>query len=793
MNLDHDTLAALDWPVVVEALAEGARTAMGKAAVRALQPLPDAAAVRACHDVTDELLTLRELGEDVPIGGVSDVAELVRGAAKARVLEGPELRLVGNTLGALRELAWFLVRHAEDTPRLWAIGEHILVDDVLADELLVAFENTGELSARTYPELGELRQRIADLHSAIRETLGRLLKSDDMQDLLQDTFVTQRNDRYVLPIKAHAKRWDLGIVHGTSGSGQTAYIEPAEVVSLNNRLRIAEGELKAAERRILTRLSAEVGREAPQILDDLQAATVLDVHVARRALAERLEMTRPQVGDQGAIELVAARHPVLALRGVKVIGNDLGVSAATPALVLSGPNAGGKTVSLKTVGLCALLVRIGCFVPAEEGSRVDLFHTVLAAIGDAQSVEGDLSSFSGHLLVLSEMYERAAPGALLLLDEIASGTDPAEGAPLAQAVLERMLEQGPRLVITTHFARLKLLPAADGRFASAAVEYAEGRPTYRVVAGALGQSHALSIAKEMGLSDQVLDRARALMADGEAGLAETLAGLDEATRAAEAARREAEAARKALEAREAEVKKREEALRTRVKQLEDQAAAGFRERVAKAEKAIAAVVADLQQGPSHKKVAAAKATVGALRGVVPEVEDEEAPEGPRELQVGDPVRLRGMGSHGEVVGISGDQLQVRTGAVTLRVERSQVERMQPEATPQHARKIRKKVHQRQVKTAAPTVTPLDEALRMPGNTVDLRGQRVEEGLDAVEAFLDQALMRGHDTIFVLHGHGTGAMKQAVRQMLGRSARVSTWAPANADQGGDAYTVARVAR
>jgi len=793
MNLDHDTLKALDWPVVVEALAEGARTSLGKAAVRALQPLPSADAVRAVHDVIDELRALAEEGEDVPIGGVSDVAELVRGAAKSRVLEGPDLRLIGDTLGALRELAWFLVRHAEDTPGLWRIGERILVDDVLADDLLVAFENTGELSARTYPELAELRQKIGDLHSAIRETLGRLLTSESMKDLLQDTFVTQRNDRYVLPIKAHAKRWDLGIVHGTSGSGQTAYIEPSEVVSLNNRLRVAEGELKAAERRILTRLSNEVGREAEPILADLQAAAELDLHVARKALADRLQMTRPQVGDQGNIDLRDARHPVLALRGVDVVGNDLGVNASTPALILSGPNAGGKTVSLKTVGLCALLVRIGCFVPAAEGSRVDLFPTVLAAIGDAQSVEGDLSSFSGHLLVLSEMYERAAPGALLLLDEIASGTDPAEGAPLAQAVLERMLEAGPRLVVTTHFARLKLLPAADDRFASAAVEYADGRPTYRVVAGALGQSHALSIAQEMGLSDQVLDRARALMADGEAGLAETLAGLDQATREAEQARREAEQARRSLQEREAEVQRREEVLRNRVKELEDQAAAGFRERVSKAEKAIAAVIADLQQGPSHKKVQAAKNTLSALRGVVPQPEPQEAPEGPAELEVGDPVRLRGMGSMGEVVGISGDQLQVRTGAITLRVERSQVERMRKEATPQHARKIRKKARARQKKPAKPTPIALDDAVRFSGNTVDLRGKRVDEGLDAVEAFLDQALLQGREAIFVLHGHGTGAMKQAVRRMLGKNPRVDAWAPANADQGGDAYTVARLQR
>lgn len=795
MNLDRDTLAALDWPVVIEALEEGARTTLGRAAVRALEPLADDAAVRAVHDAMDEIIALRDEGEHLPIGGVSDIAEPVRGAAKSRVLEGPELKQIGETLGALRDLAWFLVKNAEEAPVLWTLGERILVDDVLADELLVAFENTGELSARTYPELGELRQRINDLHSGIRETLSRLLKSDDLKDLLQDTFVTQRNERYVLPIKAHAKRWDIGIVHGTSGSGQTAYIEPSEVVSLNNKLRIAEGELRQAERRILTRLSNDVGRASAEILEDLDAVRELDLHVARVALADRLEASRPHVGDQGAIQLVNGRHPVLALRGVEVVGNDLGLDADTPALVLSGPNAGGKTVSLKTLGLCALLVRIGCFVPADPGSRVDHFPTVLAAIGDAQSVEGDLSSFSGHLLVLSEMLDRAGPGTLLLLDEIASGTDPAEGAPLAQAVLESMLQRGPRVVVTTHFARLKLLPAGDDRFASSAVEYADGRPTYRVVSGALGSSHALSIAQEMGLADSVLDRARALMADGEAGLADTLAGLDEARQEAERARREAEEVRRRLEAREAEVKAREETLRTRVKKLEEEAAAGFRDRVAAAEKAISAVVADLQQSPSHKKVDAARATLGALGGVVPAAPDDAPDEAaPPELAVGDPVRLRTLGSRGEVVGLSGDQVQVRTGSVTLRVDKAQLERLRPEQAPQPTLAVpraRKKKRKGSTRDAPRETIPLGDAMRYPANTLDLRGQRVEEGLEKVEAFLDQARMEGRDLVFVLHGHGTGAMKQAVRTWLKRSKQIREWSPANADQGGDAYTVARL--
>ncbi len=791
MDLDRDTLDALDWPVLVQALAERARTPLGRRAAQALAPLP-LEAIHACFDAVDELTALaEEEGADVPVGGVDDIGRLVLRASKGEVLDGAELRQAGATLGALRDLQWFLVSHAEACPVLGRLGEAIRVDDVLADELLVAFENTGELSARTYPELGDLRRRIQDLHGAIRDTLQSLLTGDDLQDLLQDRFVTQRNDRYVLPIKAHAKRWDLGIVHGTSGTGQTVYVEPKQVVDLNNRLRLAEGELEQAERRILTRLSAELGREHDALADSLEAATHIDLHVARRALARDLGATRPIVRDDGVVRLHDARHPVLVLRGVEVVGNDLAVTPEQPALVVSGPNAGGKTVSLKTVALCALLVRVGAFVPAAAGARVDRFGTVLAAIGDAQSVEGDLSSFSGHLMVLSEMIRRAGPGTLLLLDEIASGTDPAQGAALAQAVLERLLDAHARLVVTTHFARLKALPETDSRFAGAAMEYADGAPTYRVVAGGSGESHALAIAARMGLDPALLERARAVLGEGEGELVETLERLDAARGEAEAARREAREHARSLARREAEVARREKALKVRAAALERQAAASYLDRLSAAEKAIGAVVAELQKHPSHEGVDRARATVDALRHLVPDAgpDEDEALAPPAELGAGDRVRLLQLGGEGEVVDTSGDQVRVRTSSgMTVRMPRAQVARLgdprpRPAPAPRPTRPARGPVG------PAP---PLDQVLRLPGNTLDLRGKRVDESLDAIEAFLDRALRDGREHIFVLHGHGTGALKRAVRDWLGKARSIAAHAPATAEQGGDAYTVARLA-
>lgn len=797
MDLPRETLTALDWPVVVTALAERARTSLGVAAVQALQPLPDAAAVRAAHDAVDEILALWEEGTDLPVGGVEDVGVDAARAAKGEVLDVPELRQLGATLDSLRRLQWACLARDEQAPRLFALGERIEVDDVLADDLAMAFDNQGRLSSAQYPELGQLRRRIDDLHGSIRSTLDELVRGDTLDEVLQDRFVTQRNDRYVVPIKAHAKRWDLGIVHGSSGSGATVYIEPKQVVELNNRLKIAEGELLQAERRILRQLSAAVGREAEAIAQSLEATAAIDLAVCRATLARDLSMSRPAVGIEGVVTLRNARHPVLALRGVAVVGNDLALSATRPALLLTGPNAGGKTVAMKTVGLCALLVRVGCFVPADPGSRVDHFPAVLAAIGDAQTVEGDLSSFSGHLVVLQSMLDAARPGALLLLDELASGTDPAQGAALAQAVLEALLDRGPRLVVTTHFGRLKALPAADPRFSGAAVEYVDGRPTYRVVANSMGESHALGTARRMGLDAAVLDRADLLLDAGERTLSVAVDALEEERQALARARRKLADREAALANREDALAAKEARVADKLAQAETQLAADFRDRLAKADKAIAAVVADLQRAPDHGRVAAARASVDALRGLAPAPTDDEPPpsaDAPPVLRLGDRVRLRTLGQEGEVVGLGDGGVQVRAGALTVRVQPTDVELLKAKGRGGHsppkpvARKRRGEAA-RAPKPGPARMTELGEALRLPGNTLDLRGQRVDEALDAIEAFLDKAALAGRDHVFVLHGHGTGAMKQAVRQHLPRSGYVEAWAPANADQGGDAYTVA----
>lgn len=759
----------------MDALAARARTPMGAAAVRALDAL-SVADVRVAFDAVDELRALEAVGGPIPVGAVSDVRETAVRAQKGAVLDDANLRDAGRSLAALRQLANRL-REEREAPVLAALGARIDVDPMVALELDQAYDATGQISGSAYPEIGDLRTTIQRLHESVRRTAEELVKGDAYADVLQDRYVTMRDDRYVVPIKAHAKRWNLGIVHGTSGSGATVYVEPAEVVELNNRLRLAEAAYEEACHRVRTQLSAMLGRVADEVVVAVEVVIEIDLACAREGLARALNATRPIVREEGVIDLRDARHPVLLLRGIPVVGNRLRIDTARPALVLTGPNTGGKTVALKTIGLCALLVRWGCFVPAAEGSRVDRFSEVLADIGDAQTVHGDLSSFSAQLVVLRGMLDRAAiagHGALCLLDEPCSGTDPSQGGALARAVLEALVDRGARVVATTHLTQIKGLAEADGRFRRAAMEYADGRPTYRVIDDVAGESHALDTALRMGLSSHLVERARSLLSESERGLHEALAALDRARTAADA---DASASRRAeaeLRARITSLDAREGELEERKKRLDQAEGSAFVERLRSAEKAIAAIVADLQRAPDSRKAENARQTVQALGMLVPEA---ALADGSGEFAVGDTVKVKSLGQVGEVVEVSSGTCQVRVRGVVARVRKGDLEpaKRAPRPTAPATR------------VDAPKRKAANEALRVETNTLDLRGHRVEEALERVDHFIAEARSRGHDVVFLLHGHGTGALKEALRKELHAHPGVMELAPAEADQGGDAFT------
>jgi len=787
-DLTEQTLEALDWEAVLSALASHARTPMGREALLKSLPQDSVSGVQALHDQIDEVWCLEELGAQIDVGGVADIRQDLIRAKTGEVLDASELRTLGHSVQALRVLARALTLREDDAPHLASIALGMEIDDTLADALTLAFDPSGQLSSQTYPQLGDLRQQVQHLHERIRTTLDSLVRGDELSDILQDRFVTLRNSRYVLPIKSHAKRWDIGIVHGTSGSGATAFIEPHQVIALNNQLRITEGELIAEERRILAQLSKAVGVCAPALTQAIASTTLIDCAIARAGLARQLHCSRPAVESSGSVLLRQARHPVLCLRGVAVVPNSLELNPTSPALLLTGPNAGGKTICLKTIGLCALLVRIGCFIPAAPGSRLDLFPIVYASIGDAQTVHDDLSSFSGHLVALRSMLQAAAPGALLLLDELASGTDPAQGGPLAQAVLEALLSKGAKLVVTTHYSRLKALPATDSRFSTAAMEYSEGKPTYRVLPNALGESRALATAARLGLDEAVVTRARQLMGEAELSLTAALEALELERQRADTHSRSAAEQAAVLEEKAAALAQKEAWLLERAEELKSQAAEEFVGRLAAAQESIRQVVSQLQRSPSHKGVDAARASLNALSKLVP-TPPPAAQETPDEtFAIGDKVTVKTLGKTGIITGISEGVVTIKSQQMRLKIPAGDLCRAKNKPPAPKAKASKKKRRKKGPRSAARRVSSIEQALRLPANTLDLRGMRVEEGFDAITAFMDQAVLESRDHVFLLHGHGTGALKQAIRRWLPASPYVHQWAPANGDQGGDAFTI-----
>ena len=679
MDLDTATAEGLDWAVVRDSLAGAARTPMGSAAILAMEPFTENGSIEEMFDAIDELRRLESRGTPLPVGAVTDARVEARRAVRGEVLEPQTLIRAGTTLDALYQLGRILDRHATEAPTLARWGSGIQDDPDVREELRRAFDPMGQLSAARWPILGELRQRISSFHDEIRGTLDRMVRGDEFADLLQDRFWTQRENRYVLPIKAHAKRMDHGIVHGTSASGQTVFVEPHQIIALNNRLRLAEGELKAEEWRILQQLSRLLGTIAPQLEAGVEASIHIDLAAAREQLARSLKATRPKVGVDGVVALKQARHPVLVLRDVPVVANDIHLSPDRPALVISGPNAGGKTVALKAVGLCALLVRYACWVPAAEDSRVDRFDAVRAVIGDQQSVEGDLSSFSAHLVALDAIVRdadtRPNDCVLVLLDELASGTDPTQGAAIGQAVLERLVDRGARVVVTTHYGPLKRLASIDPRFSVAAMQYLDGRPTYRVLAGITGESHAFGIAQRIGLDPALILRATSLIGEGEQSVSASLADLESERARYQLAADEAEAIRGGLLAREAAVTAREAEIAAKARKLEYDEARTFLQRVRQAERAINDIVEKLREDPSEKEAELAKRSVAAFRGIVPaRPAPAEVVAAPVAYAVGDKVRLREYDLVGEVMAVGDGGILVRTGSVTINTRVDQVER-----------------------------------------------------------------------------------------------------------------------
>ncbi|MBI3636609.1 MAG: endonuclease MutS2 [Candidatus Rokubacteria bacterium] len=778
-------------------LAAEARTAMGREQALATEPFTDVGRIETEIALTGEARAALAAAGPPPLDTIPDVrATLERTRLSGSVLDGPDLIQLLPLLEAPARLSAWARTARPAAPRVADTAAALPRLEELAGELRRALDDDGSVRDEASPRLRELRRDLRDRRRRIVGELERMFQGADADRILAERFVTIRHGRYVLPVRAEARGRVHGIVHDRSQSGQTIFVEPASVVDANNDLVQLAREEEQETTRILAALTDGV-RAALPALDDLVARIgALDWGFARAHVAERMDATPPVIDRGRRVDVRAARHPLLLAQSWadsarSVVPLDLALDGDRPLLVITGPNAGGKTIALKTLALLALMAQVGCHVPAAEGSRLPVFERLYAVIGDDQSVAENLSTFSAFVRQVRDILDTADDHSLVLLDELGAGTDPGEGAALAQAILEALDARGAMVMASTHLEPLKAFASTHPRARNASVEFdtATLAPTFRLRYDRPGQSYALTIAARLGLAPDLIARAEAHRSQHAARLAELLERLDEFTRGeAERTiaveRRESEAAARLTAAREAEAR-----AEARARDVVDRAKAEASTLLADIRRAIAAEWDRLKRSDrSRKSLDESRHRINdAVARVAPKL-DETAPADPKSFTPGMAVAAEHLGLRGTIRSVEGDMATLQAGSVTVRVP---VRALRPITEGGH--NPRPAPGWRAASRGSGVST--EEAARRPGAgrtlaaELLLLGRTTDEARDIVEKYLDDAFMAGMPTVRLVHGKGTGALRKTVRELLAAHPLVDSYRDGEPSEGGAGATVA----
>lgn len=809
--MDSKTLQTLEYPKILERLASYASFAVSADKARALQPTTEIGEARRRLAETSEAVRLLTTHTDLTIGGARDIRQPLDLANHGGVLAPGELLDVKYTLIAARNLGRTFERLADQYPRLADIAGQIPPPSGLIDSITRAISERGEIMDSASPKLATIRRDLRIARDRLLSKLQHMVGDSRNAQYLQETLITQRDGRYVLPLRAEFKGRIKAIVHDQSASGATLFIEPLAVVELNNQNRELQLAERDEERRILADLSHQVGENSREIQQTLEIIAELDLALARGKYAEDLRATEPELlpihPSKGqtrhpgtVINLQEARHPLL--DPSTVVSIDVELDPQTYALVVTGPNTGGKTVTLKTVGLLALMAQSGLHIPVHSGSQISVFDNIYADIGDEQSIEQSLSTFSGHITNIIRILEQADSRSLVILDELGAGTDPQEGAALARALLSHVLERGITTLVTTHHPELKAYAHATPGVVNASVEFdlETLRPTYHLTIGLPGRSNALSIAQRLGLPEEIVTAARSEL-DPQDLRAEDL--LDEIHRQRDfsrQARSEAEEARQQAEDIRAELSERLEEIEDERRRVLEEA----REQGQAELQELQAEIRDLRRA-----LARARQPLDALQVIEEQTEsleeeitepvERQAPDtGPaepvlkRSVRLGDKVHLRTLNTQGVVTSIAEEEAEVRVG--NLRV-RTRLADLQPLGGSSESEPAKRKKRAQQVAStpSQPAAAKAADILpASPGMELDLRGQRAEDALESLERYLDAAYLAGLPFVRIIHGKGTGRLRDVVRQALGGHPHVRSFEPGGEKEGGDGVTVAKLA-
>lgn len=784
-QIDFKSIETLEYPKIIEQLSTFTVSDLGKKKIKDILPSKSKPEVERMLEETDDAVKLLRLKDGIPIGSFNDVREQMKRMEIGAILSGQELIQIGQLIKGVREVHDFFEDLKEediDLNQLYDISDQFIVLAQLERKIYGTLTEGGSVLDDASSKLRSLRTSMRQTEGNVREKLNNIVRGSKAK-YLTDSIITMRNDRYVIPVKADSRGAFNGVIHDQSSSGQTVFVEPQSVLDLNNRLKRLESEEKYEVERILSELSEEILPHADEIISNLEVLVDIDVLQAKALYAREIDATRPFVSEENYIELYGARHPLI--EEDEIVANDIVLGEDYKTIVVTGPNTGGKTVILKTLGLMQLMGQAGLYLPVEEESRIGVFSHILSDIGDEQSIEQSLSTFSSHLTTIVSVLEEADDNSLILFDELGAGTDPQEGAALAISILDTIGAIGSYAVITSHYPELKLYGYNRPETMNASMEFDIDslEPTYKFKMGIPGRSNAFEIARRLGMREDIITTARSLMSSESQSVDEMIQDLDDKQK--EAAANTKKMRQELLEAQRlhSELSREFEAYQNEKENLKKQAQAEANEIVEKTKREADKVIEDLRQrqlesgsaqGVKEHEFIEAQSQLSDLRQEEESLKKNRVLKKEKEKKVlkeGQTVKVHSLGQQGTVVEEVDGEWVIQMGMLKMKLPEDDLAVVEGEK--------KEKESTMSYKGSVSSVRP----------ELDLRGERVEAALSQLDQYLDQALLANYKKVTIIHGHGTGAVRSAVQEALGKHSRVKGYKAAPANQGGTGATIA----
>ena len=775
-------LRALEFHKIRERLAALAISDMGREKALALEPSSNPHDVRLLQQQTEEASAIISYTGGNPMLSFTDVRDHLKRAAIGATLNQKALLDVAESLRSARGVKSALVTDRENTPAITDMARALVTDRPLEEEIFDAILSEDEISDHASPELYDIRRHIRQCNDRVREKLNSIIHNSSMQKYLQDAIITQRGGRYVIPVRAEARQFVQGLIHDQSSSGATLFIEPMAVVEAGNDLKQWTAKEAQEIERILHALSQKIAPDADGIAANLEILSELDMIFARAYLGRDMRAVTPNLNTEGRINIKFGRHPMI--DPTQVVPMNLWMGQDFTTLVVTGPNTGGKTVTLKTVGLFTLMAQAGMMVPAELGTELAIFDEVFADIGDEQSIEQSLSTFSAHMTNIVSILDAVTENSLALFDELGAGTDPTEGAALAMSILETLKQKGVRTLATTHYAELKAYALSTKGVENASVEFNVEtlRPTYRLSIGVPGKSNAFEISRKLGLPEEIIKRANEKLTGDQIRFEDVIANAEYHRQMAEKERALAEEAHRETQAlRDQAEKLRREIAEQRDSMLK-KAREDSRKILLQAQRQSEQIISDLKKARSKEGVTLKEHELNDIRarlqGSIDDMSEglrakvDAVVEPPKNLKPGETVELLTMNTKGTIItppDAKGEAL-VQAGIMKLKIHVTQLRRAEPEKK----------------KTApASSVRLADRQVSME---CDVRGMSLEEAIQEVDRFIGASLLQNLKNIQIIHGKGTGTLRSGIQQHLKRHPSVSEYRLGKYGEGEDGVTV-----